>query len=123
MARELIYGTPGFAEDFARLLDDKRETAADVNAAVAAIIEGVRQRGDAALVDYSNRFDRTAIDASRLAIGRAEVDAAVADCSGDTVAALELAAKRIEEFHRCQKPEGLNYTDAAGSGWATGGRR
>ncbi len=114
MARELIFGTPGFAGAFAQLLDDKRETAADVNAIVAAIIEDVRVRGDAALVEYTNRFDRTSIDAGALPIGRDEVDAAIADCSGDTVAALEQAAWRIEEFHRCQKPESLSYTDPAG---------
>lgn len=114
MPRELIYGAPGFEEAFVQLLDDKRETAADVNAAVTDILRDVKVRGDQALVDYTNRFDRMSIGIADLAITRPEVDAAVAACSRDTIAALEMAAWRIEEFHRCQKPENLDYTDAAG---------
>lgn len=114
MPRELIFGAPGFEDAFAQLLDDKRETAADVNQAVAAIIDDVRQRGDEALVEYTNRFDRQSITADHLAITPDEVDKAVAACDPDTLSALEMAAWRIEEFHRCQKPDNLSYTDAAG---------
>jgi len=114
MPRELIFGAPGFEEAFAQLLDDKRETADDVNAAVTTILNDVKARGDEALVEYTNRLDRMSIGIADLAIPRAEVDAAVAACSRDTIAALEMAAWRIEEFHRCQKPENLDYTDTAG---------
>jgi histidinol dehydrogenase len=114
MACELDVTAPGFAEAFGRLLDDKRETAADVASAVAAIIEEVRSRGDAALVDYTNRFDRMRITAADLAIQPAEVAGARAACAADTLAALELAARRIEDFHRTQKPEDRAFTDAAG---------
>jgi histidinol dehydrogenase len=105
----------GFEADFARLLDDKRETAADVNDAVAAIIAAVRDRGDAALVEYTARFDRLpGLTADALAIGRDEVDQAVAKVSPDLIRALELAAERIADFHRRQLPEGYQYTDQAG---------
>jgi histidinol dehydrogenase len=114
MPRELIFGADGFEDAFRRLLDDKRETDADVNAVVAQILAEVRKRGDAALIDYTNRFDRQSIDASALAITAAEVDAALGQCSRDTIAALEMAAWRIEEFHRCQKPDNLDYVDTAG---------
>ncbi len=114
MPVELVYGTAGFAEAFARLLDDKRETSVEVNTVVAEILDDVRRRGDAALLDYTRRFDRMAIDAAGLAIGPAEVEAALAACAADTLAALQLAAGRIEDFHRRQKPENLSYTDAVG---------
>src|SRR6266851_8136030 len=53
----------GFEAAFAWLLDAKRETAADVDGAVAAIIEDVARRGDAALIDYTRRFDGVDLEA------------------------------------------------------------
>ena len=50
---------PGFETGFRQLLAAKRESAADVDAAVAEIIEDVAARGDAALIDYTRRFDGT----------------------------------------------------------------
>ena len=57
MAIEIDMAAPDFEERFAALLGAKREQAADVDLAVADIIEAVRTRGDAALADYSLRFD------------------------------------------------------------------
>jgi histidinol dehydrogenase len=114
MPRNLDAGSADFEPAFAALLDDKRETADDVNAVVTDILKAVRADGDRALLDYTRRFDRLAIEASGLAIGADEVDAAIGRCGKETLAALELAAGRIEDFHRRQKPEGLRYTDAAG---------
>ncbi|HIJ62865.1 MAG TPA: histidinol dehydrogenase [Rhodospirillaceae bacterium] len=116
MARELRYDDADFAGRFAGLLDDKRETAADVNQTVAAILDAVRDRGDAALIDYTRRFDRCAVDARDLRISAAEIDQAVRASSPETVAALTLAAARIEDFHRRQTPEDLFFTDADGVG-------
>ncbi|MBF0305293.1 MAG: histidinol dehydrogenase [Alphaproteobacteria bacterium] len=114
MPRELILGEPGFEAAFTALLSEKRESDADVNAAVAAILDDVRRRGDAAVIDCTRRFDRMEVTASTMRIGPDEVDAALAACSPDTIAALELAAARIADFHRRQVPEGVSYTDAAG---------
>jgi len=114
MPRELVLGSPDFEAAFAQLLDDKRETSADVNAVVGSILADVKQRGDAALVEYTNRFDRRNTTPEALRVTVAEVDAAVAACERDTLSALEMAAWRIEEFHRCQKPEDLSYTDSVG---------
>ena len=110
----LTAGTPGFAADFSALLAMKRETDADVNAAVAEILAAVRRDGDAALIEFTRRFDRLTLDAAGLAIGAAEVDAAVAACAPETLAALEIAAQRISEFHRRQLPDSASYTDAQG---------
>jgi histidinol dehydrogenase len=106
---------PAFANAFAALLDTARETTEAVDGAVAAIIAEVRARGDAALLDYTRRFDGHAPpDASALRVGAAEIDAAVAGIAPDLLAALDLAATRIERFHAAQMPDDLHLPDPAG---------
>jgi histidinol dehydrogenase len=104
----------GFEAAFGRLLDAKRETAADVDAAVAAIIEDVARRGDAALIDYTRRFDNIDLAVSDLRLTHREIAEGAAAAPPDTVAALQLAAERIEAFHRRQLPPSIDYVDALG---------
>ncbi len=103
-----------FAERFAALQSMKREQSVDVNEAVAAIIDDVRARGDAALIELTEKYDRRTLSADTLRISEAEIDAAVAACAPETKAALELAEQRIVDFHARQKPEDARFTDAAG---------
>ena len=103
-----------FEADFTALLNSKRETDADVDAVVAEIIAEVRRGGDAALLDYTKRFDRLSLTAEELRIPQRDLDASVSDCEPETIKALELAAERISDYHRRQKPEDLDYRDAAG---------
>ncbi len=112
--KRLSTAAPGFAAEFAALLDEARETTETVGDVVAAIIADVRARGDAALCDYTARFDRMAITADRLAITSAEIDAAVASIPATLMAALDLAATRIERFHRAQLPADLVLPDETG---------
>jgi histidinol dehydrogenase len=105
---------PGFEEAFTALLGQARETTETIDQAVAAIIAEVRAEGDAALLRYTERFDRLALTADRLRIGAAEIEAAVAGIEPSLMAALDLAASRIEAFHRMQVPNDLRTTDAAG---------
>ena len=113
--QRLDAGAADFGQAFAALLSGKRETAADVNDAVAAIIADVRSRGDDALIDYTARFDRLpGLSAAGLRITPAEIEAALAQVPAGLTAALELAAGRIGDFHRRQMPEGYQYTDASG---------
>ncbi len=105
---------PGFDAAFAELLAAKRETAADVDRTVADIIADVRARGDAAVLDYTRRFDRLDLGAGKLAVTAAEIDTAEAAVDGETRAALSLARDRIEAHHRRQRPEDDRYLDAAG---------
>ncbi|CAI8190577.1 MAG: Histidinol dehydrogenase [Alphaproteobacteria bacterium] len=103
-----------FAGRFAALQAMKREQSVDVNEAVAAIIDDVRQRGDAALIELTAKYDRQKLSAETLRIGDDEIDAAMQACASETKAALELAAQRIGDFHARQKPEDARFTDAAG---------
>jgi histidinol dehydrogenase len=119
MALTLSTRDAGFEAAFAGLLDAKRETAADVDAAVAAIIEDVARRGDAALIDYTRRFDGVDLAASDLRLTSCEIAAAAAAAPPETVAALRLAVERIEDFHRKQLPLSIDYVDALGVRLAT----
>ena len=114
MAIRLSTREPGFEAAFAALLAAKRETDADVDDVVAAIIADVVARGDAALVDYTNRFDRVKLTAPQLRLSVDEIAATAAKAPEETVAALRVAAERIESFHRKQLPESIDYVDSAG---------
>src|SRR5436190_16443479 len=104
----------GFETAFAAFLAGKRENAADVDAAVAEIIEQVATRGDAALIEYTKRFDRIELAPAALRLTSAEIAAGADAAPAATIAALRLAAERIESFHRHQLPTPVDYVDAAG---------
>jgi histidinol dehydrogenase len=108
-----------FRGKFEQLLHMKRETAEDVDVIVRDIIADVIARGDEALIDYSRRFDRIELTPETLRISREEIDASVAACSNEQIAALELARDRIVSFHERQRPNDLRFTDSAGAelGW------
>src|SRR5579871_6738550 len=108
-----------FADRFTAFLAMKREVAADVEAASRRIVDDVARRGDAALIEATQKFDRLELDASRLRVSVGEIDQAVKACDRETVAALEFARDRIESFHRRQLPKDERFTDALGVelGW------
>lgn len=110
---------PDFEIAFSRLLTAKREDSPDVDDTVAAIIADVRARGDAALVDYTARFDRLELTPERLAFTPEEIEAECARVPNDERAALEKAAERIRAYHVRQMPEDALWTDPDGAtlGW------
>ena len=114
MATRLTQSDPGFEGQLAALLSAKREVAEDVEAAVRLIVDDVRRRGDAALIEYTARFDRVTFTPDRLRITGAEFDAAEAAVPSDALAALRFARDRIEAFHRRQLPKDDRYRDALG---------
>jgi histidinol dehydrogenase len=105
---------PGFEAAFTALLHSARDTTAKVDAPVAAIIADIRARGDDALVELTNRFDRQSLTAATLRVTQAEIDAAVAEIPAPLADALDLAATRIEAFHRAQLPHDVEVPDPAG---------
>ncbi|HJZ44556.1 MAG TPA: histidinol dehydrogenase [Hyphomicrobiaceae bacterium] len=104
-----------FERAFAAFLAAKRESAEDVDAAVRTIIADVRRRGDAALIELTQRFDALDLTKTGMRVSAAEIGAAVAVSDKATLAALELARARIESHHRRQLPRDERYTDAAGA--------
>ena len=119
MAIELDMASADFERRFEALLGAKRESAADVDATVAAIIEDVRTRGDQALDDYSLRFDRVSLRGKGLALRADEIDAAIAACAPKALEALELAHARVAAYHARQKPADVRFSDELGVelGW------
>lgn len=110
---------PDFETAFTELLGMKRESDADVDAAVAAIIADVRARGDAALIEYTARFDRLTLTPETLAFSKEEIDAAIATVPAVEREALELAAARIRAYHERQRPDDARWIDDSGAelGW------
>ncbi len=108
-----------FAKQFAAFLASKREASADVEAVVRAVIDDVRLRGDAAVIEATRKFDRFAVSAGGLRFTPDEIDAAVKACDAATLDALAFARDRIEAFHRRQMPKDERFTDAQGVelGW------
>ena len=83
---------------------------------VIDILAEVKRRGDAAVVDYSNRFDRLSVGAmANLELPKAELQAALEGLPADKRQALEAAAGRIQAYHERQKAEGWSYTEADGT--------
>jgi histidinol dehydrogenase len=108
-----------FAARFAAFLATKREGAADVEEAARAIIAEVAARGDEALVAYTRKFDRIALEPCELRIAPAEIDDAFGSCDRAARDALALARERIEAYHRRQVPRDERFTDPLGVelGW------
>jgi histidinol dehydrogenase len=106
---------PDFENAFEQFLNLKREVSADVDNTVREIIADVRTRGDAALIDYTKRFDRLDLKADTIAFSPAEIKAAAAQCSPETIDALHLAHARVLAHHQRQLPESTRYRDPAGA--------
>ncbi|KRB58919.1 histidinol dehydrogenase [Rhizobium sp. Root708] len=116
MALWLDQQSEGFERQFAAFLTTKREVSEDVNTVVRAIIEDVRQRGDAALAEYSKKFDGIDFAITPMRVSEAEIDAAVEAVPAEVLGALKVAAVRIESHHRRQLPKDDIYEDDLGVG-------
>jgi histidinol dehydrogenase len=97
-----------FDAAFCAILEDGRDTTTRVDTAVSAIIQEIRAEGDAALLRLTTRYDGWApADTTALRVTTAEMDEAVASIEPTLMHALNLAATRIEAFHRAQMPADL----------------
>lgn len=108
------------AADFWQQLKDLQafETAQDpkVDQIVADICHDVQSRGDAAVIEYTNRFDgMSATSMADLTLSQAELKAAFERLPENVQAALTTAARRIEDYHQHQKQSSWQYTDADGT--------
>lgn len=103
-----------FTEQFRLFLNTKREASEDVERAVRAIIADVQSRGDAALISYTQSFDRVDLGTIGLRVAAGEIERAAEGCKGPALDALKLARDRIEAYHRRQLPQNDRFTDAIG---------
>ena len=114
MTLHLTTTAPGFEPAFQALLAASRETTARVDAPVAAIVADIRARGDDALIALTTKHDRLTLTPETLRVTPAEIAAAVASIPPPLAQALDLAATRIEAFHRAQLPADIEVPDPAG---------
>jgi histidinol dehydrogenase len=110
---------PNFETEFETLLSAKREDSPDVDQVVADIIADVRARGDAALLEYTERFDRLSLSAETLRLSAEEIATEIQKVVPEDRAALELAASRIRAYHAEQLPHDSWWKDTYGAelGW------
>ena len=108
-----------FEKDFETLLSSKREDSVDVDSSVRDIIGAVIEFGDQALLDYTQKFDRIVLSPDKLRFSQSELKDKAAEVSDKDRRALELAAARIEAYHKKQLPENAFWTDESGVelGW------
>ena len=105
-----------FSESLQALLDRSHEQIDGVEAVVEDIIHNVRQRGDQALLEYTNRFDRMAVtDAAELELPAARLQQAVESITAEQREALDFSISRVREFHQRQSAESWTYTDETGT--------
>ena len=104
-----------FEARFTRLVESRRDAAQDVSRDVADILARVKAKGDAALIEYTQRFDNHALASDAdWQIGADDCAAAHAALAPDLRNALQLAADRITAYHQAQLPEDRDYTDDLG---------
>jgi len=115
MARRLKQSDAGFDDAFEVLVAAGRDIDDEVDEIVAAIIADVRARGDAALLELTAKFDRFVVEnVSALFVPPRDIVAARSLCDAAAIEALELAADRIDSYHRHQIPADFDYTDETG---------
>lgn len=96
----------GFAQKFDAILSRGEESGREVEQTVLDIIADVRQRGDAAVLELTRRFDRLeAASVQQLEVSAAEIEAAFAAVATEDIAALKLAVERVSRFHEKQKQQ------------------
>ncbi len=115
MVQFLRSSGPGFADQFKALVEARRDQPLDVQDTVRTIVRAVREKGDAALIEFTARFDRADFGKAGLRIPPEELRKAYEELAPELRGALALASERIEKHHRRQLPQDERYTDAIGA--------
>ncbi|MGA9666746.1 MAG: histidinol dehydrogenase [Gallionella sp.] len=114
--RQLSSRAAGFDTELTRLLAFEETADEKLEATVAGILAEVRRRGDAAVLEYTRKFDRLPLaDAAAMELSRDELRAAFEGLPAAQRSALEQAAQRITDYHRKQVQASWSYTDADGT--------
>ena len=112
----LVAGQTDFDAKLDALLAWESVSDKQVNQIVDDVIANVRSRGDEALVEYTNRFDRmNAESMAELEMSQARLHESLKNLPADQRTALEIAAKRIADYHERQRSESWRYTEADGT--------
>ncbi len=117
--RRFRFTDAGFDAAFRAFLNERRGSPADVDVAVAEVLENVRARGLEAVLDYTRRFDRVELTEQTVRVTSGEIEAGAEACEPAVRAAIAFAAARIRDYHTRQRPADQRWTDDAGVelGW------
>jgi histidinol dehydrogenase len=114
--RQLSSRAAGFNEELTRLLAFEETADEELEATVAGILADVRKRGDAAVLEYTRKFDRLSLaDAAGMELSRDELRVAFDGLPTEQRSALEQAAQRVSDYHHKQVQSSWSYTDADGT--------
>ena len=114
--KRLTTTMPDFMAQLDALLAWESVSDAEVSGRVREILQAVRERGDAAVVEYTNRFDRmSSASMSELEITQAQMNAALGRIDERQRQALEFAVERLRIYHEHQKMSSWSYTEADGT--------
>ncbi len=116
MPRIIDFRDPDFDSQFERMIRASRDEKSNVDTQVASILADVKARGDAAVIEYTKRWDQLDLMPATMRFGPDELSGAERHCDSDTLAALKLAAARIADYHRRQVPRDEFYVDDTGLG-------
>ena len=114
--KRLASGAPDFEARFSALLAFEGAQDSAVDSVVSGILEDVKRRGDAAVLEYTRRFDRVqAASVAELELTRDEMQRALANLPAASRSALEQAAARVRAYHERQVTQSWSYRDADGT--------
>ena len=117
--RRFEVSDPSFAADFHAFLHEERGSAAEVDVAVAAIVQAVKTEGLPAVLRFAEQFDRASLTEDTLRVTADEIEAGAAACPQSVRDAIDFAAERIRTYHARQRPADAQWTDETGTrlGW------
>jgi len=114
--RQLNSSAPDFDRELSALIAWDDVSDASVQAVVTRVLENIRSRGDSALLEYTNKFDRRNLQSAEdFVVTSEQIHAARGQVSPEFISALEGAAARIHDFHSRQLQTSWTYRDAAGN--------
>jgi histidinol dehydrogenase len=117
--RRFDVSDPEFDAAFDAFLAERRGMPADVDEAVAAVLEAVLTEGLDAVLRYTERFDRVRLDEASIQVTPRDIQAGVDACPAEVRDAIAFAAARIHSYHERQRPADARFVDEAGVelGW------
>jgi histidinol dehydrogenase len=113
--KQLISTDPDFSKQLQSLLSRSNEKDTELSAIVSSILEDVRNRGDEALLEYTNKYDHRSVSKDDLEVIPSRLDEAVKQIPNELLQGLRTAADRIKEYHQHQRQESWRYIDRDGT--------
>ena len=98
-----------------KLISNDRNTDQDVSNIVSSILEKIKYEGDAALVELTNKYDSNSLELEDLRLKESDIDQYESECEESVRKSIELAFRRVTEYHKRQLPSDQFYTDETGT--------